>query len=188
MSNGISNIVINPNWFYHRLNEEDFGKIILSGGLKSARMQGVRNGFWNGYDFISLAKKIDRIGNFTSPDYSYGCLIASSYAYVIKDIKAVKARYIKNHHKFCYSLSNLPIPIRFSYWLDEYQARDEIPLEKIIGIKIPYLQSDSIESDKMILSHLLEKMDLLGCAFPFIDVEHKKRIEPNRIEQYIKRR
>ena len=75
MSNGISNIVINPDWFYHKLKEENFDGVILSGGLKSARMRGVRNGFWNGYDFISLAKKIDRIGNFTSPDYSYECLI-----------------------------------------------------------------------------------------------------------------
>lgn len=115
-------------------------------------------------------------------------MIDSSYAYVIRGIKAVKARYIKNHHKLCYSLSKLPVPIHFSYWLDEYQVRNEIPLEKIIGIKIPYLQRDSIESDKMIRSHLLEKMDMLDYSFSFIDVEHKKRIETNRIEQYIKRR
>ncbi len=188
MSNGISNIIINPDWFYHKLKEENFDGVILSGGLKSARMRGVRKDLWNGYDFISLAKKMDRIGDFTSPDYSYGCLISDSYAYVIENIKAVKTRYIKNHHEFCYSLSKLPIPIRFSYWLDEYQVRDEIPLEKIIGIKIPYLQRDSIESDKMILSHLLEKMDMLDYSCPFIDLENKKRIEPNRIEQYIKRR
>lgn len=75
MSNGISNIVINPDQFYHKLKEEAFDRVILSGGLKSVRMRRVRNGFWNGYDFISLDKKIDRIGNFTSPDYSYECLI-----------------------------------------------------------------------------------------------------------------
>lgn len=42
MSNGISNIVINPDWFYHKLKEKNFDGVILSGGLKSSRMRVVR--------------------------------------------------------------------------------------------------------------------------------------------------
>lgn len=39
----------------------------------------------------------------------------------------------------------------------------------------------------MILDRLLEKIDLTGCSFPFIDLENEKIISNKRIKQYIKR-
>ena len=55
MDSSIKEIIINPDWFYHRLKEEDFDKIILSGGLYSKRKLGrkvSKNLSSNGKDFI----------------------------------------------------------------------------------------------------------------------------------------
>lgn len=60
MGSGIQKIEVNQNWFYHRIKEEEFDKIILSGGLKSKRKIGTQERYcasFNGNDFILLTKK-----------------------------------------------------------------------------------------------------------------------------------
>ena len=64
---------------------------------------------------------------------------------MIEGVDAIKTRYIKSYHPLHDILKNLPINRRYSTFLDEYQVRDEIPLEKIIGIKIPNLQSGCLD-------------------------------------------
>lgn len=190
---GIKNIEICSDWFYHRLKEEDFDKIILSGGLYSKRKLGgkvSKNFSFNGKDFISLSKQVDIKEGTSTSDCSYSYYIDWNFGYVIEKVDAIKTRYIQSYWSLHTFLKNLPINRRYSLFYDEYQVKDEIPLEKIIGIKIPNLQSDFLDfvHSEETLECLLEKMELTGYSFPFIDVENKKRIEPNRIKQYMKRR
>lgn len=193
MDSSIKEIIINPDWFYHRLKEEDFDKIILSGGLYSKRKLGKKenkNLSSNGRDFISLSKRIAIKEGTHISDYSYPYYIDWHFGYVIEGVDAIKTRYIKSYHPLHDILKNLPINRRYSTFLDEYQVRDEIPLEKIIGIKIPNLQSGCLDlvHGEETLEFLLEKMELTGYDFPFIDIENKKRIEPNKIKRYMKRK
>lgn len=193
MDNGIKNIEINPDWFYRRLTEENFDKIILSGGLYSKRKlgrKGNKNLSLNGKDFISLSKRIDIKEGTSISDYSYSYYIDWHFGYVIEGVDAIKTRYIKSYQPFHTFLKNLPVNRRYSLFYDEYQVKNEIPLEKIVGIKIPNLPSDFLDlvQEEEILECLLKKMELTAYSIPFIDVENKKKIEPNKIKQYIKRR
>lgn len=193
MDSRIQKIEVNPDWFYHRLKEEDFEKIIVSGGLKSKRKLGnkkKKNLSLNGNDFISLSKKIEMKEGTSPSEYAYPYYIDWHFGYVIDDVDAIKTRYIKSYQPIHTLLKNLPINRRYSIYYDEYQVRDEIPLEKIIGIKIPNLKSDFIdrEYNEMLLDMILETIDHTGCSFPFMDVENQKMIPEPKIKQYIKRR
>ncbi len=193
MNMGIQNMEIHSDWFYHRLKEEDFDKIILSGGLYSKRKLGKKenkNLSSNGRDFISLSKRIAIKEGTHISDYSYPYYIDWHFGYVIEGVDAIKTRYIKSYQPLHTFLKKLPINRRYSFFYDEYQVRDEIPLEKIVGIKIPNLSSDFLDliHSEETLEYLLEKMELTGYSFSFIDIENKKRIEPNKIKQYMKRR
>ncbi len=192
MDTGIKDIEINPDWFYHRLKEEDFDKVILSGGLYSKRKLGRKenkNLSLNGKDFISLSKRIAIKEGTSTSDYSYSYYIDWHFGYVIEGVDAIKTRYIKSYQSFHTFLKNLPVNRRYSLFYDEYQVRNEISLDKIKGIKIPDLKSYfvDLEYSEMVLESLLEKMDLVGRAFPFIDVEEGKLIEKEKIKEYIKK-
>lgn len=150
-------------------------------------MRGTKGGFFNGRNYISLSKRMDIKEGTSWCDYSYHYFSDNHYAYVIDNVKAIKAIYIKEYYDFFAALSQLPIPIRYSFYQDEYQVKNEIPLEKIVGIKIPNLQSDfvSFEQNSMVLDNLLNTMNMTGYSFPFIDVENKKMIEKKKIKDYM---
>ncbi len=194
MESGIRNLEISPNWFYHRVTEETIGKVVRSGGICSKRRivnlmennDEILENSYNGNAFISLSKRIDKITSYSS----YSNFIADSYALIIENVSAIKTIPIDQYFDVYRNLAKLPIKIRFSYWNDEYQVKDFIPLDKIIGIKIPNKHARYSEYCPSYLENrgidfFLEQYQEANCNLPFIDVEEKKIIEKEKIKEYI---
>ena len=189
---GIRNIKINPEWYYHRVTVDTIDKTILSGSIKP-RLLTDKNSIinfettWNGQFYVSLAKNLSEIYY----DSSYKNFIDGQYAFVIDNIDAVKCVHIDNESELYKIICKMPLKKRYSCWRDEYQVKGEIPLDKIIGIKIPnkkalwsrycigYLEED------LGISSFLRKFNAVGSNLPFIDLEAGKIIDKDNIKEYI---
>lgn len=116
------------------------------------------------------------------------------YAFVIEDVEAIKAKFIEDNYRFYGKLAKLPIKKRYSVWKDEYQVRDFIPLDKVVGVKIPSknnIFSDYCPSyidDGKGIDFFLKQMESVNGNFPFIDIDDKKIIEKEHIKEYIYKR
>lgn len=189
----VSSIKINPEWLYHRVTENTIDKIVRSGGICSRKKikEGpgleFRNGC-NGKYYISLAKKMD---NLTLYNGAYRNFIDGQYALVVDNIDAIKTITVNRNCSYYRKLCNLSITKRYSVWADEYQVKDFIPLENIIGIKIPNPKSAyssyCVNYDRKTrgINIFLEQYDSVECNLPFIDIEEGKRIEKESIKEYI---
>lgn len=195
MGTGITDIEINPDWFYHRVSGDNIDKFILSGSIKAKRyLKGEtikeRGSSSNGSYYISLAKyKKDLEKSYHS---SYRHFIRGQYAFVIEGVTAIETELINGDFTFYRKLAKLPVKKRYSVWEDEYQVKKEISLDKVVGIKIPsrnpiysWFFPNYLDSNRGI-DFFLEKMELVGGDFPFIDLEEKKMIEKGKIKEYIK--
>ena len=136
----MKHIEINPDWFYHRATQKNFEKIIVSNGIKAKRqsmspkelLTTKPDILWNGLWYISLAKAEDNISINNS---SYAFFILGFFAFIIQDITPIKTKV--NRTTLAKLWSATPSKIRYSLYEDEYQIKNEIPLDKIIGIKLP---------------------------------------------------
>lgn len=141
-------------FYYHRIipKKEQLERlctmieIIKSGGLKSKRKLNISNLYvgYNGSDYISLCKKEndymynqinDNINAYEDYIYSNFCFIASDEINAIKTKKFdIKGKYV-SYMQF-YSLAQGDI--RYSDMFDEWQVKDKINMDKIIGIGLPF--------------------------------------------------
>ena len=186
----INNIKINEEWFYHRTNSVKLNKILKSGGLKARKhlsksdKREAKNGTWNGNHFISLAKK-----NTEHRHSAYKHYITGEFAFIIEDVDAIKTEK-KDLGSIFETLSKLPINKRYSYWEDEYQVKDFIPMDNIVGIKLPHkkrffhmLYSDDHNIKE--LDRMLKILEEQGYDLPFIDIEEEKVISNDEVKKYL---
>ena len=129
-------------YFYHGMmpKKEPIDKIITminiieSGGIKSKRKLKINNLYvgYNGSDYISLCNKED------NSMYNFFYDNMNSYEDEINAIKTLnfdsKGKYV-SYMQF-YSLAQGDI--RYSDMFDEWQVKDEINMDKIIGIGLPF--------------------------------------------------
>ncbi len=196
MSSGIRNIEINQDFLYHRVTATTIDRIILDGGIRAKKyikgevFEDKGKNTANGTRWISLAKYMPDL--VWSHNSSYREFIAGQYAFVIENVEAVKTEFVERNFGYYRMLSRLPINKRYSAWCDEYQVKDYIPLDKVVGIKIPNRKCSfskycmSYPKDTRGIDFFLEKMESVGGNFPFIDVEEKKIIEKDTIKEYIR--
>lgn len=124
-------------------------EIIQSGAIKSRRLQGVTSEFgFNGDDYISICSKEDEKEYSKYPINAYDRYISNSFCFIISDdIPAIKVRYIEVYNDFDFEtilerMIEKPEQ-RYSDMFDEWQVKDEINLNHIIGIGIPIDESKS---------------------------------------------
>ena len=188
----IKNIKINKDWLYHAVNSKVIDKIVLSGGIKSKKKikeygGKVRKGnnLCNGNHYISLSKKSDDKGT------SYKTYSEGSFALIVDDVDAVKAEQ-KEFDILWEKISKLPLKKRYSFWKDEYQVKDEIPLDKVVGIKIPSKDYSfwpkTEEEKKQEIERFIKKVEALDVDIPYIDVDEEKQIDQDSIRDYMSKR
>ena len=176
-------IDIDSNWFYRRLTPEQLYEFVRSKGILSARKLSKKNNTecisygWNGVDYISLSRRIKNISMSSYQFFNKG-----NYSIIINTDKAKKTHCIN----VPLSIANLPISIRFSIWKDEYQVKDSIPLEDMIGIKIPEKSITPLNIYLKQLSYYLSIMEETDFYLPFIDIEEKKKISDTKVKEYLK--
>lgn len=133
--------------FFHGTGDSDYAfdnmlKIIETGGIKSLRRQNSDySGLVNGDDYISVCAwddsiKRDIVKNASSFDgWIFGCP-----CFVISSIDAIKCE--KFHPNYD------PKVERISQFEDEWHVKDFIPLDKIIGIALPFKDDEFINRNK----------------------------------------
>ena len=188
----IKKIAINPDWFYHRIQLEKLEDILNTGAILSRRQQGYQkmdHTTWNGLDYISLAKREESVWNS-----SYRRFISSSYAFILAGIPVNNTKYIEDYnYELWRKLSKLFPSQRFSPYEDEYQVKDEISLDAVIGIKIPDKEKDfsSVEFYKekdCAIDIVLNKLGSNLESVPFIDINEGLQIDRCDIKKYMKNR
>ena len=184
----IRKIRINPNWLYHQVCFEKLPNILKNNAILSKCRQGdntITSNAWNGLDYISLSKK-DKNYIWNS---SYRRFISSSYAFIFDEIEAIETEYVEDNYDYFQNISNLSFDKRYSVYEDEYQVKDEIAIDKVIGIKIP---------DTNIKHYPREFYDRKDCAIdeilniidgkiqvPFIDIDNELQIDKKDIKKYL---
>ena len=188
----IKKIAINPDWFYHRIQLEKLEDILNTGAILSRRKQGYRkmnHTTWNGLDYISLAKREESVWNS-----SYKRFISSSYAFILAGIPVNNTKYIEDYnYELWRKLSKLFPSQRFSPYEDEYQVKNKISLDTVIGIKIPDKEKDfsSVEFYKekdCAIDIVLNKLGSNLESVPFIDINEGLQIDRCDIKKYMKNR
>ena len=128
-------------YYYHGTGETEEAldtmiKIIESGGIKSKNK---RNEdyytLFNGDDYISVAKWCygDAPGYDATLESSFYGWIFNMPCFIIDDsIEAIHARKVERPYSFDHNID------RVTQFIDEWHVRDEIPLDKIVGIALPF--------------------------------------------------
>ncbi|MBQ2639851.1 MAG: hypothetical protein IJF92_03715 [Bacilli bacterium] len=187
----IKNLEINEDWLYHQVDAIKLGKIIKSGGLKARRLlskedkRKSENGVWNGRHFISFAKKAE------GEDTAYDHYMSGEFALIFDpDIGAIKTK-VKEVGSIFETIAKLPTNKRFSRWKEEYQVKNFVPFDKVVGIKIPsgkrfwnVYEDDAIYQKKQ-LEGMLQTLDENNLDVPFIDVEEGKIVPKEEMEDYL---
>ncbi len=194
MNKKITAITINPNWLYHRITPKTLDQILESKEIKSKKelltlkeiVKSLNYSGWNGFNYISLAKKEPEI---LEPS-SYNLYIKPNYALIISKVPAIKTIYTQNI--LFKNLSIFPTNLRFSNFHDEYQVKKSIPLSKVIGIKIPSQNPSMDRSNETLAYDLNNQTQILAIlqkhnlSIPFIDIETSAAISPEHIQEYQK--
>ena len=128
---------------------------------------------WIRLYYISLSKKDE---NYIWKS-SYRRFISPSCAFIFKEIETIETEYVEDDYEYYRHISNLSSNKRYSIYEDEYQIKNKIGLDKVIGIKIP---------DTDINHYPREFHDRKACAIdeflkiidgkiqvPFIDIDKK---------------
>lgn len=185
----IKSIDINPDWFYHRIWLDNLKGIVDKKSILSKRRQNRQVPFpeqWNGNDYISLAKRdLNIIYNS-----SYKRIIAGSYALILEDIEAVPTIFKEKNYEYWRFLSTIFPTKRYSTYLDEYQVKDAINIDKVVGIKVPeehtgYIPGTFFEGKDCAIDEIINIIDEKLPEVPFIDLEAKLQIDKKEIKQYL---
>ena len=143
------------DYYYHGTESLDsMIKIIESGGIKSKNKRKANyETLYNGDDYISLGKwDKSKKADFTNMLEScfYGWIFWKPTFIISSDINAIHARPRIGPYN--------PKVDRVSPFIDEYHVRDEIDLEKIVGIALPF---SSVPDDK---EEYMKLLKILQCA------------------------
>lgn len=130
------------NYYYHGVGEfleyalRTMLEIIESGGIMSKNMRKTNDlTLYNGDDYISVAKweegfDYDKYGHLVSAFYGW---IYNLPVFIISpDIEAIHAKMVPIGRSYDSSKE------RVSQFVDEWHVRDIIPLDKIVGIALPF--------------------------------------------------
>lgn len=180
-------VKINDEWYYHAsvYNKEKY-RDILTSGIKS---RFCKNGFkfksaggWNGQFYISLMKRdIDGIYSFLESSW-YSVLYGSPRFIIDETIKTFKTNYPIGNTP---TLSNSFIPIRNSYYKDEWQAFYKILPSYILGVE--YSISDLVNYYENCLVYFNVLLDLvrllseLNIDIPIYDFSSMLEINKSRV-------
>lgn len=162
------------DYFYHATGDDENNlkkmlNIIKTGYITSKRKQGILDndyGF-NGLDYISVAAWDDSINindkNFFL-DSSFGGFIFGLPCFILSnDIPAIKCGSIPADG------SNALVD-RVSQYVDEWHVKDEISIEKVVGIALPDFDNYSWE-DNLIKEKIIEYANSFNWEI-FISNEH----------------
>ena len=187
----IKNIEINEDWLYHAVSSKNIDKIALSGGILSKKLQKKQgkikkkgNSLCNGNNYISLSKKSDE------DKTSYKMYSKDNFALIVDDVDAIKTEK-KDFDILWEQISKLPIKKRYSFWKDEYQVKGKIPLDKVVGIKIPSKEEHYAigkEEQEKEIARFIDKVENLDVDLPYIDVDEGKKIDKESIRDYMSKR
>ena len=184
----IRKIEINPNWFYHQVRFEKMPNILKNNAILSKRLQGydkITSNVWNGLDYISLSKK-DKNYIWKS---SYRRFISPSYAFIFNGIEAIETEYVEDDYEYYRLISNLSSNKRYSIYEDEYQIKNKISLDKVIGIKIPnadinHYPREFHDRKDCAIDEYLKIIDG-KMQVPFIDIDNELQIDKKDIKKYL---
>lgn len=119
-------------------------RILESGEISSATRMGASKkiGF-NENDYVSVCKNLGEEVYADYPKNAFKKYVVNHFCFIIEDsIDAEAVEFIPDAEKMsAFELHKLKLANpckRFSDIVDEYQVRDYIPLDKVIGIGIPY--------------------------------------------------
>ena len=184
----IRKIRINPNWLYHQVCFEKLPNILKNNAILSKRRQGdntITSNAWNGLDYISLSKK-DKNYIWKS---SYRRFISPSYAFIFNGIEAIETEYVEDDYEYYRLISNLSSNKRYSIYEDEYQIKNKISLDKVIGIKIPNVDINHYPREfhdrkDCAIDEFLKIIDG-KMQVPFIDIDNELQIDKKDIKKYL---
>ena len=184
----IRKIKINPNWLYHQVRFEKLPNILKNKAILSKSRQGdntITSNAWNGLDYISLSKK-DKNYIWKS---SYRRFISPSYAFIFNGIEAIETEYVEDDYEYYRLISNLSSNKRYSIYEDEYQIKNKIALDKVIGIKIPnadinHYPREFHDRKDCAIDEFLKIIDG-KMQVPFIDIDNELQIDKKDIKKYL---
>ena len=131
------------DFFYHSTGEGEDSlqkmlTIIKEKHIYSLRKQNLSGGLFNGDDYISVAAWDDNIQINTTSFFlesSFGGFIFGLPCFILSsDIPAIKCRPYQGEH---YDSS----VERVSQYLDEWHVKDEIPIDKVVAIALPPIET-----------------------------------------------
>ena len=146
-------------------------QIISSGGIKCRRLQGVTSklGF-NGDDYISVCEEKSDYEYRKYPNNVFFRYIYYGFCFILSDnIPVILVQYINSDDFDSYTeiieyMGHYP-GVRFSDLFDEWQVKDEIPLDYIVGLGLPLQSLSKIYNldDKMMKE--IERLYMLARTF-----------------------
>ena len=175
------------DYFYHGTGEyvetalDTMIMIIQSGGIKSKNKQkSNRHTLFNGDDYISVA----RWSGMENPDVPemlrssfYGWIFGCPTFIISPDIEAIHAG---PYNGYSYD----PSKERVSQFVDEWHVKDEIPLDKVVGIALPFIWGKDNPLALSKIRRILEYAKVYGWKVFNSDMELIQRIEND--ETYLK--
>ena len=180
-------------FYYHGTDKENFLSILKTGEIKCRRLLDENNieidrtcrltlPGCNGLEYISLCNTNDK--SFIDKESAFSVFIVNHYCFIISDeIDAIKTiyrydndsmkRYNKEYNKYLKDADSTEI--RFSIMPDEYQIKERIPMNKIIGIGFPFwhYRNNLDELNRIFdLSYELN-LDVVNTANPYFIDEYE---------------
>lgn len=170
-------------FYYHGVDDLlTILKIIDCGYIKSKRLLGYgKENDFNGLDYISLCNKGEDYMYEENKLNSYENYIKNSFCFIISDkINAIKCNYIDIYN--CdESQINGNSDERYSDMFDEWQIKDKISLNDIIGIGLPLNYLNKMKNYYSSLDYQLERIYLLASM---LNLDIVNTDEENFIEKY----
>ncbi len=153
-------------FFYHGVDDLlTMLKIIDCGYIKSKRQLGFsKENDFNGLDYISLCNKESNDMYIGSTLNSFDNYIKNNFCFIISnDINATKCEYIdisKCTEEQVKLLSNSDV--RYSDMFDEWQVKDSISLNDVVGIGLPLNYLNKIRSGYYNSEYQIERVFLIA--------------------------
>jgi hypothetical protein len=143
-------------YFFHGTGEdcsalEIMIDIIESGGIKSKNKRNEHYfTLFNGDDYVSVTRWVYDNPSHLSADMDssfYGWIFNMPCFIIASDIDAIHAKKIRVGEAYDYNKD------RVSVFIDEWHVKDEIPLDKIVGVALPF---SWLRKSKEVLVNILQ--------------------------------
>lgn len=161
-------IVKNPDWFYHAFEYGNIAKIVQNGLLAKKYLEYKNPNFGlNGKYYISVSKDIVKSNDTNLVDSAFNNYKRNFPLLILDNIKAYKCQKNSLSRLFTYT----SIPLRYSYYDDEYQVYSQIKPENFVGIEC-MLYDWAINDQRFILKrfhNMLVVLKSLDIELPIYD-------------------